>query len=176
MLALFQNYLNYLVFSSRPMSASVLANPLVQSTIPWNSTMSATLFPICVSAICHTSLTCLIKLVLIMCILTATRSLSRLFVATPLLTKRLLSKLCSIIIYMLIKCLLYQFLCSIRNGVCIPYQIHLVNNLKKHVVDVRRCLLVISLTRCWRKLIWKRGVALFPRPPFRQLHLPPVGW
>ena len=53
-----------------------------------------------------------------------------------------------IVICMLIDCFLHQFLGSIRKGLRIPIQIHLVSKLKKQVVDVRRCLLAILLTTC----------------------------
>jgi len=56
-----------------------------------NSTMSATPFPICTSALCRTSPTFPTKLVSIVCVLTAICSPSCLLVAAPFLTGRLLS-------------------------------------------------------------------------------------
>jgi len=49
-------------------------------------------------------------------------------------------KLCNIVICMLIDCLLHQFLGSIQKRVRVPQRMHVVNELKQQVVDVRLCL------------------------------------
>ena len=50
-------------------------------------------------------------------------------------------KLCSVVMCMHVDCPLHQFLGPIQKGVRIPCQMHLVNKLKKKVIDVRRCLI-----------------------------------
>jgi len=109
--------------------------------------------PICASAIrirCHLphisylSYEACTHCVHIDCYLFTESSYSRRFFpdwATPV-------KLCSTVICLPVNCLLHQFLGSIQKGVRIPYQLYLINDLKKQVVDVRRCLLAISLTTC----------------------------
>jgi len=57
-------------------------------------------------------------------------------------------KLCSVLMCMLINCRLQHFLSSLPKGVRIPYQVHLVNELKRQGVDACLCLLAISLTTC----------------------------
>jgi len=86
--------------SERPCQAWILlAFSVASCPFTWasNSTMSATPSPIYASAICRTSLTFPTKLVPIVCMLTATWSPSRLLVAAPFLTGRLLS--CSAVLY-----------------------------------------------------------------------------
>ena len=53
---------------------------------------------------------------------------------------------CSIVFCTLIDCLLHQFLGSIQKRVCVPYRMHVVNELKLQVVDVYLCLSAILLT------------------------------
>jgi len=55
---------------------------------------------------------------------------------------------CSIVVCMLINCRLHQFLSLIHKEFRIPYPVYLVNELKMQVVDVRLCLLAISLATC----------------------------
>jgi len=57
-------------------------------------------------------------------------------------------KLCSSVFCMLIDCLLPQFLGLIQERVHVPHRMHVVNELKQQVVDVRFCLSAISLTTC----------------------------
>ena len=57
-------------------------------------------------------------------------------------------KLCSSVFCMLIDCLLHQFLGSIEERVCVPRQLHVVNELKQQLVDVRLYLSAISLITC----------------------------
>jgi len=57
-------------------------------------------------------------------------------------------KVCSILICMLIDCLLHPFLGLIQKRVCVPHRMHVVNELKQQVVDVRLCILPILLTMC----------------------------
>jgi len=75
-------------------------------------------------------------------------------------------KLCIIIICMLIDCHLHQFLSWIQKGFRILQQVHLVNELKRQVVDVRLCLLAISLTKCRLDNIRKDVLHYFPNPFF----------
>ena len=49
---------------------------------------------------------------------------------------------------MLIGGLLHQFLGSIQERVRGPHQMHVVNELKQQMVDMRLCLSAISLTTC----------------------------
>jgi len=88
----------------------------------------------------------------------------RLLLATPV-------KFCSIVIWMRIYCLLHQFLGPIDNKwaliqkeVRIPYRMYLVKarEQKKQAVDVRRCLLAISLTTCRLHDICKEVLHYFP--------------
>jgi len=63
---------------------------------------------------------------------------------------------------MLIDCLLHQFLGSIQEGVRVPHRMHVVNELKQQVVDVRLCLSAISLTTCRFDDICKEVLHNFP--------------
>jgi hypothetical protein len=71
-------------------------------------------------------------------------------------------KLCSIVNCMLIDCLLSQFLGSIQKGVRILYAMHVDNELKQQVVDVRLCLLAISFITCRVNDIGKEVLHYFP--------------
>ena len=70
-------------------------------------------------------------------------------------------KLCSIAICMLIDCPLHKFLGSIQKGVRVPYRMCLVHKLQQQVVDVRRCLLVISFITCRHNDICKEVLHYF---------------
>jgi len=71
-------------------------------------------------------------------------------------------KLCSIIFCMLIDCLLHQFLGSIQKRVRVPHRMHVVNELKQHVVDVHLCLSAISLSMCRLIDVCKDVLNCFP--------------
>ena len=73
-------------------------------------------------------------------------------------------KLCSTVFCMLIDCLLHQFLGSIQKGVRVrvPPRMHVVNELKQQVVDVRLCLSAIPLTTCRLDNICKEVLNYFP--------------
>ena len=70
-------------------------------------------------------------------------------------------KPCSSAFCLLIDCLLYQFLGSIQDRVRVPLRMHVVNQLKWQVVDVRLCLSAISLTTCRLDDICKKVLHYF---------------
>jgi len=142
--------------------------------------------PICASAICRTCFTFLTKLVPIVCVLTATCSPSRLLVAAPFLTGRLLSSsavlnsACSSIAFFTnsgarsrkecashIECMSSTSLVDVRGRrASLPADGRRASgrraSTRQQMVDVRLGLSAISLTTCRLNYICKEVLHYFP--------------